>query len=702
MKKISVLLVVLLITSYSWAGKLSKGFDALDKYDYFKAKELFEKAIEKEPAAAAFGISTIFYRNDNPFYNLDSSYKYILVAESSYKTISEKEKDKLLKFKVDSMAIQNLKDSIDRNKYIAIKSSQKSEVFDAYYQTHLDSDYRDLAEDRRDELNFEAAKEKNTALAYQLFFVSYPNAKQVIEAKNRFEERLFVEHTSGGKAADYNYFIKKYPESPFVQAALDSVYAYYTKVKNQENYYQFIKENSKHPKVNEAWRNIYKLYTADYSPEKILEFKINYPDYPFIDDLKQDMRLAAMQFLPFKVNNQWGFMDINGKVMVEAKYNWVEPFVEGLALVVLNGKLGYINKSGEEIIPLEYEDGESFNGGFAIVSKDDLFGMIDRTNKIIIPLKYDLVGNFMSDLALVANETAYGFINKKGELSIPMNLEYATDFEKGFALVEMNGMKGMINSKGKTVIPFEYNWLEPFNNNGVCRAQKDSLFGLLNTNGGIQLEFDYDHIGEFGKGLFMVVQNGKYGYVDRIGELKIPIEFDFRREALTWGTFKKGYTKFFYKDKFGIIDSSGSKIVPAIFEDIKEYDQNNLIAVKKKGKWGFMNQNSKLIVSYKYDDAFSFYNEGGLVKEDSLWGVIDEKGKYIIESRFHSIVSFDTLGFLIEIEGKKGLLNKRFESILPNEFELIEKSDSKFILKLEKEGNVFYYNWKEAKFIYPE
>ena len=700
MRKISLVLLLFGTLSLQ-AGKIDRAFKALEKFDYFKAKELFSKVLERKIVAAPYGLSLIYSKDDNPFYHLDSAYKFILLAENNFPNLKLREKEKLLKYAIDSSAIQQLKDQIDRKAYLTIKDSLNVQLFQAYIDRHTDSDFLDKVILKRDQLAFSKAKIENTAKAYRDFFTRYPDANQYVEARNRYEQRLFIENTRKGKPADYNYFIKNYPQSPYVSAALDSIYAYYSKFEDIKQYHQFIQNNPEHPKVNQAWREMYKLYTTNYSPERIVEFRIEYPDYPFVEELKQDIRLASKQFLPFKKENKWGFMDRNGKLMIPAVYDWVEPFSEGLALVIKSDQLGFIDKSGKLVIPFQYEEGESFQEGLAIVSKDGKFGMIDRNNHAVIPLKYELIGSFYSSLAVVADEENYGYVNKKGEVIIPLELEYAKDFDKGYAVVQLNGKMGMINTIGKLSVSAEYQWLETFNQYGLARAKGDSLYGILNQNGSVKLPFQYDRIGEFSHGLSLIAAGGKYGYIDRIAETKIPLDFDFIPEAVVWGKFESGYTKFLHQRKYGIIDSAGNKIFPAIFEDVKSYHPTQLVAVKKRGKWGYTNQSLKLVIPYQYDEAFTFQHERGIIKQEERYGIIDPKGKYLIDAEYTKIEPLGN-GYLLDSLGVKGWLKNDLTPGLKVEYQNIEKSDFEGLFRLEKEGVSLYYDPEERTIIKPQ
>ncbi len=687
----ALLILVFISQSFSlFSSKIDRAFEALYRYDYYGAKELFKKLEIKEPVASPYGQSLIYGRNDNPFFNLDSAYFYISKAEESFLNQGESKKEDLLELKIDSSAIQSWKDTIDKKAYNLALKTNTLNSFQKFIDLHRDAEQIKAAKMIRNEIAFQEAKEKNSARSYKEFLDLYPNASQLYEAKNRYEERLFIEYTASKEILEYTNFIKNYPNSPYVKASEDSIYSKTVELKTQESYYSFIKKYPNNHNVEEAWRNVYNLYIMEYSPQKIIQFRIDYPDYPFLDELVEDLKLAQKEFFPFRENNLFGFMDEAGEVLIEAKYEAVEEFSEGLALVIKDGKVGYINKVEDIIIPFDYEDGESFLNGAAIVAKNDKYGLINRNNDAIVSIKYDLVGNFYSGLAVVANDIAYGFVNKNGEELIPLKLEYASDFENNYALIEVDSGKGMINTLGATVIAPIYTWLEPFNEYGISRAKNDTAYGLLDKNGSQILPFEYDRIGFFSEGLAVVSKNGKYGYVNTKGEFVIDLKFDFIDQVMVWGEMRNGKAKFYRDNKYGIIDSLGKEVFPAIFQDVGDYKKEEWVAVKKREKWGYSNSNLRLMIPYKYDFAQSFLNGYGLVKMEDGFNFINEKEERIFAQSIESIQKVDTL-YIIESKNLKGIINSKIEAVLEVEYDVIEEYNSTYF-KLIKDGSISYWN----------
>ncbi|WP_396172805.1 WG repeat-containing protein, partial [Flavobacterium sp.] len=57
----------------------------------------------------------------------------------------------------------------------------------------------------------------------------------------------------------------------------------------------------------------------------------------------------------FKNDKKYGFINLKGKVIIEAIYEEALPFKDGLAKVKLNNKYGFINTKGQVVIKIEYD-----------------------------------------------------------------------------------------------------------------------------------------------------------------------------------------------------------------------------------------------------------------------------------------------------------------------------------------------------------
>jgi len=102
----------------------------------------------------------------------------------------------------------------------------------------------------------------------------------------------------------------------------------------------------------------------------------------------------------FSENYSYGFMDVNGKLVIPQIYKEVGRFTEGLAYVMNKDKLrGFVDTTGKEVVPCIYQYAYDFSEGLACVQMDDKWGFIDKTGEVSIPIQYHWVYSFKDGLA---------------------------------------------------------------------------------------------------------------------------------------------------------------------------------------------------------------------------------------------------------------------------------------------------------------
>lgn len=95
------------------------------------------------------------------------------------------------------------------------------------------------------------------------------------------------------------------------------------------------------------------------------------PERPYSEGLK-----AVEQ------DGMWGFVNLDGELVIPYKYHYVRSFHNGLAMVKLRGKWGYIDWFGNELIPLEFDEVASFRDSHAFVKKDGRVGLLDVAGNV--------------------------------------------------------------------------------------------------------------------------------------------------------------------------------------------------------------------------------------------------------------------------------------------------------------------------------
>ena len=117
---------------------------------------------------------------------------------------------------------------------------------------------------------------------------------------------------------------------------------------------------------------------------------------------------------PFR-NQAFGVIDTLGRVLVEPKYGFIQPYSHGRAIVSHEGYFGVIDLNGNWIVPLEYDFISGFDSyGIASVRKDGKIGLINKVARLMVPLEYESV-EFFENLYLVKLGESFYLYNSKGE-----------------------------------------------------------------------------------------------------------------------------------------------------------------------------------------------------------------------------------------------------------------------------------------------
>lgn len=187
-----------------------------------------------------------------------------------------------------------------------------------------------------------------------------------------------------------------------------------------------------------------------------------------------------------------------------------------------------------------------------------------------------------------------------------------------------------------------------------------------------------------------MVKDNLYGYVNTNGEMIIEPTIPYQEGVLNWALFSdRGYARQMTEGKMGLIDTTGKKVVPALFEDIGVISKE-LIAIKRHGKWGYCDFNSKLKIPYNFTIAGEFIDDVAIVKFEDKYGIINTKGTYIIPAEYNLIERFLPNLFIAEKDGKKGLISIENTQILPFLYDKIELTNDKKLIKLITKNEVQY------------
>jgi len=296
-----------------------------------------------------------------------------------------------------------------------------------------------------------------------------------------------------------------------------------------------------------------------------------------------------------------------------------------------------------------------------------------------------LVTPFSEGLVMAGIKTdegeRFGFFNMKGEFVIRPQYLYATPFFEGLAwVVEPNGAPKAINKHQEEILSIpDAEVVMQFSEGVAGFSKKDQegrlRYGFIDKKGNIVIEPLYDRVDPFYNGLATVEKDAKKGYINRKGDIEIPLQFVFagpfsdRGFALAATSVnhmgvidKKGSfiinpkyadiiidgNEFIVKenDKYGIIDKDANVIIPIDFKYISRFNGNPYTMASLDGKsFGIIDRKGKFKVNPQFNFGTSFTGNLAVVASDGSIGLVDTNGKYIVNPQYKDF-AMQQLGFI--------------------------------------------------------
>ena len=346
-----------------------------------------------------------------------------------------------------------------------------------------------------------------------------------------------------------------------------------------------------------------------------------------------------LELIPVTMGEKSGYIDQNGKYVINPQFAYADNFYDGLARVkTTDAKIGYIDKKGKFVIPAIYEYGTIFKDGLAIVVKDsstpicidtkgneifqtpsnvlfldqfsddgiakvkvegEKYGFLDKKGQFAVNPQFEAAeGTSSEGLAAVKSGDKWGFVDTEGNIVINPQFDNVSIFQNDLALVKQGDKWGYINKKGEYVVNPQFDDAQSFSTNGLAKIELGQQWGFINTNGEYVINPQFNWASKFYNGLCVVQQGKLYGAINTKGEYAINPQFDY------------------LDDKFS---------------------KNGLVVMKQNGSVGYSDSEGKIVINPQFDAASQFYNNIAFVKSNQKWGIINEEGKYIVNPQFDLI-----------------------------------------------------------------
>ena len=202
-------------------------------------------------------------------------------------------------------------------------------------------------------------------------------------------------------------------------------------------------------------------------------------------------------------------------------------------------------------------------------------------------------------------------------------------FENNFIIVSNSeGLYGLMNLEFELIVDFQYDKIYDFRND-LAIVIKDNQYGVINKEGDVIISLEYDEIVSHDYNFhFRVSKEFNYSYFDETGQV-----MTIREYCESIGLGEDAYIVFFKlsADAYGFTDIDGNVVIEPIYGDIYHDFFTEYNFVRLGGKWGIINHEGDFVISPTFRKISSTNMEGLTnVYLDGLWGVMEDNGTYRI------------------------------------------------------------------------
>jgi hypothetical protein len=189
----------------------------------------------------------------------------------------------------------------------------------------------------------------------------------------------------------------------------------------------------------------------------------------------------------------------------------------------------------------------------------------------------------------------------------------------------------------------------------------------VNLNGqveaGTKMSKVQDQVFPESEGYRGILRDGKYGFVDARGRLRIANRY----EGISH--FKEGLAAVKILGKWGFVDAADHIVINPTYERVSDF-RNGKSIVTRNGKMGLIRKDGSWALPARYHNITAT-DRFFILTLDSLKGVADHDGNVLIESRFNELQVVDAERVLVRSENSWGVLSISGMSILPIQYDYL-------------------------------
>lgn len=356
----------------------------------------------------------------------------------------------------------------------------------------------------------------------------------------------------------------------------------------------------------------YRYGYIDYKGHVII--KTEYTQIDRITEMQDDKNI----YLVALKNGQAGLLK-NKKVILNYEYEDINyNLYNDVFVIKRNNKEGIADKNGDIKVQPEYEN-IVFGGIYINAEKDGKTILLDLNGNVLE--NQDIVTKMPTKDGkhyIVADENEmYDIINENGESIIENSYSYMEELDTNYFVVGNNNKNGIIDLSGKAVVDLKYNSIFQIDGTNLLQANISSTntVSLINRNTNkVLITLDKASV-EINENYIRVYSEEESYYFSDDGKELTNKEVFPNNELYA----KK------INGKWGFVDKNGDLKVQNEYDVVTEFNEYGFAGIKKNGKWGVINSKGEIVqkpiykISWKYPTFIGIYYQSEEWHGDSYY-----------------------------------------------------------------------------------
>lgn len=218
-----------------------------------------------------------------------------------------------------------------------------------------------------------------------------------------------------------------------------------------------------------------------------------------------------------------GFIDHDGRWVIEPRFDFAARFSEGRSLVRMAGRYGFVDAHGELQVPADLNGANWFSCGFACGSRAGVHRFIDPVGAVLDAPVLDAPASFRENLAVIRIEDVSRVIRTDGTFANARELEFGRPFSQGLSAAFDEDQWQYVDAAGETVLRVA-GVAESFSE-GLAPVKLAKGWSYLNRTGATIIPGPFTTAMPFSDGRALVQRQGRFGFVDVSGREVVPCRY---------------------------------------------------------------------------------------------------------------------------------------------------------------------------------